>query len=159
MADPEDLFGVDIKAVRDRLRLLKYFTDVQDIQGGAQAIGGYEPFVPPAAFVSIAAENYKPQKYAAGGFAQSCEAILSVLMCIPANRADSEKADEVEQARKVTAAQLLGWQPPGAISPLQAVRYQVRLIADGFIWPEWQFRTKFDISLMTLPPELADPPP
>lgn len=144
MADPETLFGVDLSAVRDRLETLSYFTGVQDIQGGAEALSGLTAFRPPAAFVSIARESYEPNRLASGGHAQRATTIISVLFCVPSTRADRGDGDEVEQARKVILALLKGWMPPGAAKPLEAVDYRVRLIAEGLVWGEWQFRTSFD---------------
>lgn len=149
--DPEDLFGVDLSAVRDRLKTLAYFTDVQDIQGGAEALSGLAAFLPPAAFVSIARESYDGNRYAAGGHAQRGTVILSVLFCVPAQRADKRHSDEVEQARKAIAGVLKGWTPPGAEVPLDLVDYRVRLIADGLVWGEWQMRTSFNNGLVAAP--------
>jgi len=144
MADPDTLFGVQLGTIRDRLATLSYFTGVHDIQAGSEAISGEAPFVPPAAFVSTAAETYGPNRYAAGGHGQRATTDVSVLFCVPAQRADSATADEVEQARKAILAILAGFTPDGADKPLDAVRYQVRLIADSLVWGEWIFRTGFN---------------
>lgn len=146
--NPEDLFGVDLSAVRDRLKTLGYFTDAQDIQAGADALSGLTPFIPPAAFVSIARETYEPNRYATGAHGQRGTAILSFLFCVPSTRADKATGDEVEQARKAIAALMKGWQPPGAQKALELVDYRVRLIADGLVWGEWQMRTTFDLTIV-----------
>lgn len=151
MANPETLFGVDLKAVRDRLATLSYFSSVDDVQGGAEALGGLRPFLPPAGFVSVARESYAPNRLAAGGHSQRATVVLSILFCVPAQRADGGVGDEVEQARKAVLAVLKGWQPPGAGKPLEAVDYRVRLIDKGLVWGEWQFRTAFDLSLVAAP--------
>ena len=146
MADPETLFGVDLKSVRDRLELLSYFTGIHDIQAGSEAIAGTRAFIPPAAFVSIASETYERNRYAAGAHGQRAETIISVLCCIPANRADDALADEVEQARKVVLAQLKGWTPTGADKQLEARRYSIRSVDAGLVWFEWLFATSFDLT-------------
>jgi len=149
MPSPETLFGVDLIAVRDRLRSLEYFNSVDDIQAGSEAIQGLKPFTPPAAFVSIARESYERNRYASGGHGQRATVNLSVLFCVPAERADGRQSDEVEAARKVILAQLIGWTPAGAQQALEAVSYNVRLIADGLVWGEWLFRTSFDMQAAT----------
>lgn len=145
MPDPSTLFGVDLASVRDRLAALDYFTGVQDIQAGSEAIAGLAAFIPPAAFVSIGDENYEPNKLI-GSHRQRATVTLSVLFCIPSERVAGDTADEVEQARKVILARLIGWQPDGAEKALEASRYSVRLIADGLIWGEWRFRTVFQLA-------------
>lgn len=145
MADPSTDFGVDLSSIETRLALLEYFTGVRDIQAGSQAISGDEPFVPPAAFVSVATENYEPNRLASGGHAQQATIGISVLFCVPAQRADNGLGDEVEHARKLISAQLVGFTPDGALKPLDAFRYSVRLIDEGLIWGEWIFRTRFDL--------------
>lgn len=149
--DPEDLFGVDIGAIRARIKTLAYFTDVQDIQGASEATGGMVAFIPPAAFVSIARESYAPNRYASGGHAQLANVVISVLFCVPAVRADRDAGDEVEQARKAILAVLKGWSPPGADKALEAVDYRVRVIEGGLVWSEWQFRTSFDNRVVAAP--------
>jgi len=151
VADPETLFGVDLKAVRERLGALEYFTSVDTVQAATEAITGAEVAIPPAAFVSIMQENYAANRYAAGGHAQRATVELSVLFCIPGERIDGELPDEVERARKLILAVLIGWQPPGADVALEARSYAVRMIAEGLVWGEWRFRTGFDMQATPAP--------
>lgn len=144
--NPETLFGVDLESIRERLETLGYFTSVQDIQGGAEALSGLTAFLPPAAFVSVARESYEGNKLATGGHSQRANPVVSILFCVPSQRADNAAGDEVEQARKAIAGLLKGWQPPGAMKPLELVDYRVRLIADGLVWGEWQMKTAFALS-------------
>jgi hypothetical protein len=145
MADPETLFGVDLSSIRDRLALLDYFTGIHDIQAGSEAMAGLRPFIPPAAFVSISAETYEPNRYAAGAHGQRATPIISVLCALPAARADDALGDEVEQARKVVLAQLNGWTPDGAGKALEARRYSIRSVDAGLVWFEWLFATSFQL--------------
>jgi len=147
MPDPATLFGVDLESIRDRLRLLQFFNSVDDVQAGAEAIQGRVPFTPPAAFVNVGDETYARNRYAAGGHGQRGEVEVSVLLCFPSNRADGEVGDEVEQGRKVVIAQLVAWQPAGAIKPLEVKRSRIRLIEAGLIWVEVTFRTAFDLNV------------
>jgi hypothetical protein len=123
MPDPSTMFGVNLASIRDRLRALDYFTGVEDIQSGAEAISGLAAFIPPAAFVSIASESYEPNKVI-GGHRQRATVSVSVLFCIAGERIAGDTSDEVEQARKVILAQLAGWQPEGAETSPRGVALQ-----------------------------------
>lgn len=138
-------FGIELDDIRDRLKLLKYFTTVQTIQAGVQAFESLAPFKPPAAFVSTANETFLPNRYASGGHGQRANATISVLCCIQAHRAAGDSDDEVEDVRKAVVAALRGFQPGGAQKGLASVKYQIRLIADGLIWFEWLFATSYDL--------------
>lgn len=144
MSDPLSLAGVDLVNIRDRLKSLSFFNFVEDIQSAAQIIEGDISFNPPAAFVMIESESFEKNRYAAGGHAQRATVIISVLYCIPSQRAAGDLSDEVEQAKRAVRDQLRGWKPKGAQIALDAFRYRVRLISDGLIWSEWLFRTSYD---------------
>jgi hypothetical protein len=145
MANPLNSSGVDLAEIRDRLKTLNYFTSVSDIQSAAQIIEGDISFLPPAAFVMVESESFEKNRYAAGGHGQRATVILSVLFCVPSQRAADDLSDEVEQARRAVRDVLKGWQPPGAQIALDASRYRVRLINDGLVWSEWLFRTTYDL--------------
>lgn len=151
MADPLTPFGINLEAIRDRLRELEYFNSVETIQAGAQAMDQQMPSIPPAAFVSTAAETYAANRYASGGNAQMCTAQISILIAIPAQRADDQLADEVEHARKLVLLRLIGWTPEGAAGPIEAGSYKIRAITDGVIWCEWMMPTKWDLRLNAAP--------
>lgn len=146
MADPDIAFGIDLGPIVERLEQLSYFTSVDDIQAGVEVLGGETPFVPPAAFVAVSSEDFAKNRLATGGHAQQAVLSLSVLMGIPAERADRAVGDEVERARRLVLAQLAGWQPPGAIKALAPLRYRIRLTGEGLVWPEWQFVTAWDFT-------------
>ncbi len=144
MLDPINLEGVDLADIRDRLRGLKFFNVVEDIQSAAQIIEGDISFNPPAAFVMIESESFEKNRYASGGHGQRSNVIISVLYCIPSQRAANDLSDEVEQAKRAVRDLLKGWKPNGAQTALDAFRYKIRLISDGLIWSEWLFRTSYD---------------
>lgn len=145
MADPLTFPGVDLAAIRDRLGELEFFHGVTDIQSAAQIIEGDISFVPPWAFVMVESESFAPNRYAAGGHGQLATSIISVLFALPSQRAADDLSDEFEQARRAVRDCLKGWTPPGAMVALDARRFQVRLIADGIIWGEWLFGTRYDL--------------
>jgi hypothetical protein len=145
MADPLSLSGVDLAEVRDRLTQLDFFLSVTDIQAATQVIEGDLSFTPPAAFVSIPNETFEPNRYAAGGHGQRGIVTISVLYCIPSQRAADDVSDEVEQAKRAVRDILKAWTPKGAGKPLDLYRYAIRLNSDGLIWPEWLFRTSYDL--------------
>ena len=146
MSDPLTLAGVDLTAVRERLESLSYFHGVTDVQSAAQIIEGDISFNPPWAFVMVESETFAPNRYAAGGHGQMGTVVISVLFALPTQRAADDLSDEIEQVRRAVRDILKGWNPPGALVPLDASRYQIRLIADGVIWGEWLFRTKYDLA-------------
>lgn len=146
MSDPTDLGGINLVDIRDRLRGLSYFNSVSDIQSAAQIIEGDISFLPPAAFVMIESEAFEKNRLAAGGHHQRGDVTISVLFCVPSQRAADDLSDEVEQARRAVRDILRGWKPDGAMIALNASRYRVRLIADGLIWSEWLFRTTYDLT-------------
>ena len=146
MSDPIDFGGIDLVGIRDRLRGLSYFNSVSDIQSAAQIIDGDISFLPPAAFVMVEGESFQKNRYASGGHAQRGDVSISVLFCVPSQRAADDLSDEVEQARRAVRDILRGWKPDGAQIALDAFRYRIRLIADGLIWSEWLFRTSYDLN-------------
>lgn len=146
MSNPIELPGVDLTAIRDRLATLEYFHGVADVQSAAQIIEGDISFHPPWAFVMVESETFAPNRLASGGHRQMGTVTLSVLFAIPSQRAAEDLSDEIEQARRAVRDILKGWTPPGAQVPLDAIRYSIRLIADGVIWGEWLFRTRYDLA-------------
>lgn len=146
MPDPLSLPGVNLADIRDRLTSLDFFLSVSDIQEATQVISGEIGFAPPAAFVSIPNETFEPNRYAAGGHGQRGIVTISVLYCIPSQRAADDLSDEVEQAKRAVRDVLKGWNPEGAQKPLDLYRYAIRLNDNGLIWPEWLFRTTYDLA-------------
>lgn len=144
MTDPLNFSGIDLVDIRDRLRGLSFFQVVEDIQSAAQIIDGDISFNPPAAFVMTESESFEKNRYAAGGHAQRANVVVSVLYCIPTQRAANDLSDEVEQAKRAIRELLRGWTPKGAQIALEAFRWRVRLIGDGVVWCEWLFRTSYD---------------
>lgn len=143
MADPAIDFGIDLETIRARVDELTGFNSTGDIQTASQVVDGSLGFVPPAAFVSIANEGFGPNAYSSGGFRQRSTVLISVLYCIPVERIDGELTDQVDEFKKLVLAQLAGWTPGGAEKALEAYRYSIRLNENGFVWPEWLFRTSY----------------
>lgn len=145
MASNPLAFAVDLNSVRDRLATLSYFLSVQNIQDATNALEHLDA-LPPAAFVSTARETAEKNKVI-GGHSQRVSTTISVLFCVPAERAADDAADVVEETRKAVIRILLGWTPAGAGDPLNYERYLLRATGDGLIWGEVLMTTSYRLTL------------
>lgn len=141
-------FAVDLESVRERLSALSYFTSVTNLQDATVAIENMNA-LPPAAFVAVASETGEPNK-TIGDFAQRVNVTISILFCVPAERADGKAGDELEDTRKAVIRILLGWVPDRALGQLQFQRYLLRASGDGLIWGEVLMTTSYRLSLASL---------
>jgi hypothetical protein len=141
MSDPLLDFAIDLSDVRDRLRSLSYFTDVQDMQEATLDLENLSG-IPPLAYVSTVSETAEENK-TTGGWSQRVTSDISVLFCVPAERADERPRDVVEDTRKAVIRILVGWQPKGAEYPLAYVRFLLRASRDGLVWAEVITRTTY----------------
>lgn len=145
MADPALDFGVDLDSVRDRVMTLSYFNGATTIQDGTLAIENVS-VLPPWAFVSVARETAEPNRTATGAKRQRVAVTISILFAVPAERADGETGDVVEEARKAVIRILLAWTPRGAEKALEYQRYQLRATGDGLVWGEVLMGTEYLLS-------------
>lgn len=146
MSDPDPLdFAVDLDDVRERIKVLRYFLTVDDIETASRAIEA-ENAAPPAAFVSIQSETAEANK-TIGGHSQRVSVSLSVLFCEPLARSDRETRDVMERTRKALIRQLVAWTPRNAGKALQYERYLLRAVGAGLIWGEVLFRTEYRLTL------------
>ncbi len=144
MPDPALDFAVDLDTVRDRLKTLDYFNGVTTIQDGTVAAESLD-LLPPWAFVSVASEKASPNKLI-GGHRQLVAVSISILFAVPAERADGETGDVVEDTRKAVIRILLAWTPGRAEKALQYERYQLRATGDGLVWGEVLMGTEYFLS-------------
>jgi hypothetical protein len=142
--DPATLFGPDFVAIRDRLATLGYFVTITDVLNAANAIEESEG-VPPAAFVSTAAETGQPNKLV-GGHAQRVAVRLSILFVVGTERAAHDTKDVTEQLRKAIIRLFMGWVAPGTDSPMNYDRYLPRAMGEGLFWGEVLFTTSYRLS-------------
>ncbi|MBA3668433.1 MAG: hypothetical protein H0W65_12065 [Sphingomonas sp.] len=105
--------------------------------------------LPPAAFVAVASETAEPNK-TIGDFVQRVNVTISILFCVPAERADGKAGDDLEDARKAVIRILLGWVPERALGQLQFQRYLLRASGEGLIWGEVLMTTSYRLSLASL---------
>ncbi len=144
MADPIDPlldFAVDLESVRDRVAALGYFVSVRDIQAATEAIVD-EIVLPPAAFVSVAAETAE-RNNVIGGHSQRVTVTLSVLFAEQVQRAAADTRDRVELTRKAVMRQLIAWTPRNAAASLEYDRYLLKGMSGNVIWCEVLFRTSY----------------
>lgn len=148
MADPTLEFAPDLTNIRDRVAKLSYFTSVQDLQEATLDLENLRG-VPPLAYVSIASETAEPNRLTGGpdAWSQRVTSDVSILFCIPAERADERPRDDLDEARKAIIRILLGWTPDGADSPMQYRRFLLRASRDGLIWGEVLMRTAYHLRL------------
>ena len=147
MSEPAE-FGIDLDAVRERIKALQYFVSVTDVRSAVEAIE--EEFATtPAAFVSVASETGGPNIFVkgAGGHSQLIECTLSVLFVEQAARFDRLAPDQVEQTRKALIRQLTAWTPAGAARALEYDRYLPRASGGGLFWGECLFRTRYRLTI------------
>jgi hypothetical protein len=133
--------SIDLKSCRDRLGELELFNTVEDTASAAEAMESFNA-LPPAAFVSTAAERAVPNKVS-GRHRQPVLQTVSVLFALAAERADRERNDPAEIHRNAVINKLTAWRPPGATGPFQYVSYSIRMIADGLIWGECLFAAPY----------------
>lgn len=136
-------FGVDLETVRERLAGLKYFTAVSTLQEASLEIENLTG-IPPLAFVSTVSETAELNKLI-GAWSQRVTTRVSVLFCVPAERAAGDARDDLEETRKAVIRILLAWTPDGADSPLQYDRFLLRASRDGLIWGEVIMRTLYHL--------------
>lgn len=139
--DPPLDFSIDLTTIRERLKLLNYFIDVEGIEEAAYAMEN-ETGYPPRAYVSVASETAEPNKLI-GGIAQVVHVSISILFCEPYVRSDQPTRDVVEKTRRAIIRQLVGFVPDRAERFLEYDRYTLRAISGGCIWGEVLFRTRY----------------
>lgn len=120
------------------------FLSVSDWSSAVNAINEGDA-MPPAAYVSLAREQPEPNRTATGPRAQRVRATVSVLFCLPSERADDERADPIEIARGSIIAKLIGFKPGGALSGFSYGGYALRAEGDGLVWGETLFDTSWDL--------------
>jgi hypothetical protein len=138
-------FAVDLESVRQRLCQLTYFTSVTNLQDST-LVADQLNAIPPAAFVAVTNERAEPNK-TIGGFAQRVNVSISILFCVPAERADNKAGDDLEDARKAVIRILLGWVPDRAESMLQFQGYAIKAAGDGLLWGEVIMTTSYRLTL------------
>jgi hypothetical protein len=144
VADELD-FAVDLEDVRKRLCALSYFTDVSTLQEATLELENLSG-IPPLAYVAVASETAEDNNLI-GAWSQRVTTRISVLFCIPAERADEKPRDVLEEARKAVIRMLVAWTPGGADSPFQYDRFLLRGSQDGLIWGEVLMRTSYHLRL------------
>jgi hypothetical protein len=146
MADPNPAlaFAVDLDSIRDRLATLEYFNGVTTITDGTAAAENLD-LLPPWAFVSVPREVAEKSKLI-GGHRQRVAVSISILFAVPAERADEQTGDVVEDTRKAVIRILLAWTPARAEKALEYERYQLRASGDGLVWAEVIMTTEYFLS-------------
>lgn len=137
--------SIDLKDVRDRLRALGLFNSVSDWLSGQDAIENANAH-PPAAFVSTASERAAPNRLSTGRHRQLVVQTISVLFCLPTERADEERSDELEAHRLAVQEELTGLRPIGADSPFDYVGFSIRFAGEGLVWGELLFSAPYTLS-------------
>lgn len=144
---PDELdFAVDLEDIRARVNKLSYFTDVLQLEDATLDLESGVEGIPPLAYVSTASETAEKNRLT-GTLAQRVTVRISVLFCIPAERADKASRDEVETTRKAVIRILLGWKPKGAEQWLEYDRFLLRASRDGLIWGEVLMLTTYRLEL------------
>jgi len=146
MADPLLAFAVDLEDVRKRLCSLSYFTDVSCLQEAMLDLDKGISGIPPLAYVSTASETAERNKLI-GDISQRVTQVVSVLFCVPLERADEKPRDVVEETRKAVIRILLGWTPAGAEKGLEYDRFLLRVSRDALVWGEVLMRTTYHLRL------------
>lgn len=144
---------IDLSDVRQQVRGIDApmvpgiagFLTVSDWSSASEAIATGNA-APPAAYVTLSREQPEPNRLASGGRAQRVRATISVLFCLPAERADDERADPVEIARGAIIARLVGFKPGGALKAFDYAGYALRAEADGLVWGEVLVSTSWDLT-------------
>lgn len=144
MADELD-FAIDLDDVRKRLCGLSYFTDVSTLQEATLDLDNMSG-IPPLAYVTTASQTGEPNRLI-GAFSQRVTTRISVLFCIPAERADGKPRDVLEETWKAVVRILLGWTPAGSESALEFDRFLLRASRDGLIWGEVLMRAVYHLRL------------
>jgi hypothetical protein len=138
-------FAPDLNSIRERVAALSYFTDVRTLQEAALDLEEMNG-IPPLAYVSTASETAEPNKLI-GSISQRVSTRISVLFCVPAERADDKTRDELEEARKAVIRILLGWTPLRAEKPFEFDRFLLRASRDGLLWGEVLMLTTYRLTL------------
>lgn len=143
---------IDLADVRAKVRTISApivpgvdgFLSVSDWSSANDAIQ-HGDAIPPAAYVTLSAENPDRNRLSAGGRAQRVRSRVSVLFCLPAERADDERTDPIEVARGSIIANLIGYKPGGAVAGFDYAGYSLRAEGDGLVWGEVLFSTSWDL--------------
>lgn len=148
MSDAETLleFGLDEDEIRDRVRALSYFTEVLTLDDATLDLENGVQGTPPLAYVSVVSETADRNRLT-GTLAQRVTVVVSVLFCIPAERADGKVRAEIRKARKAVVRILLGWKPTNALDWLEYDRFLLRASRDGLLWGEVLMRTTYRLTL------------
>lgn len=143
---------IDLSDVREQVRAIDApivpgvpgFLTTSDWSSATDAIDNGNG-APPAAYVSLAREQAEPNRLSSGGRAQRVRSTVSVLFCLPSERADDERADPVEIARGSIIAKLIGFTPRGAVKGFDYAGWGLRAEGDGLVWGEVLFATSWDL--------------
>ena len=142
---------IDLNDVRARVHgLLGFegqplFLSVEDSVSGAEAMEQFTA-TPPAAFVTIAGETAAPSKHM-GRHEQTVLATVSILWALAAERADEDRADPMEEAKRQVILGLAGWRAAGAMDAFNYSSFSVRFIGEGLMWGEALFRARYFLSI------------
>lgn len=136
--------AVDLKSVRDRLADSGRFASVTDVESAAAAMETSAKT--PAAFVCVGSERAAANR-TQGVHDQTVDCVISVLICLAAQRADSERQDRVEEARLGVIGDLAGWTPTGARKALDYDGYNVVRMGGGLIWLQCTFKTSWHLRI------------
>lgn len=143
-------FAIDLDDVRDRIKAIGYFVNVEDIRASTEILSSDEgfAFVPPAAFVSVASEKAQRDKVMSGAsfHAQRVDVTISVLFAEAAVSFNRGADDQVERTRKAIIRQLIFWTPKRAAIALQYQRYLLRATGNGLVWGEVLFNTSYRLT-------------
>jgi hypothetical protein len=141
-------FAVDLEDVRARVGTLHYFTAVETLQEATLQLENLSG-IPPLAYVTTASETAEANKLMGGpdAWSQRVTTDVSILFCVPAERAAGAARDELEATRRAVIRILLAWTPKGAESPFQYRRFLLRASQDGLIWGEVIMRTSYHLRL------------
>jgi len=143
---------IDLAAVRAHARTITThivptvpgFLSVSDWSSATAAIEDGDA-IPPALYVSLARETPDANRTSTGPRAQRVRSTISFLFCLPAERADDERADPLEVARGAIIANQLGFKPAGALAGFAYAGYALRAEGGGLVWGEVLMSSSWDL--------------
>jgi hypothetical protein len=142
--------AIDLASIKTRVRNTGIFAQVHDVLALADAMAN-PGAVTKQAFV-VASSEIAEDSRTVGVHRQRVEATISVAFVLAAQRTAQDRSDEVEAIRSALKSHLAGWQPEGAEHALQYRTSKIGSIAQGLVWVELVFRTRY---LFSPPPDFG----
>jgi len=144
---------IDLSDVRAKVRTIKApmvpgvegFLTVEDWSSASDAIENGDAN-PPVAYVSLSREQPEKNRYSSGGRGQLVRSTISILFCLPAERANGERADPMEIARGSIIAALVGFKAKGAQKAFDYAGYSLRAEGGGLVWGEVLVASSWDLT-------------